>query len=214
MRLVLLGPPGAGKGTQGHPLAERYGVPLISTGDIFRTHLSRGTALGVQAKDYMERGELVPDDVVVWMVVGRLAEPDTENGFILDGFPRTLPQARALDEALEERETPLSAVLVFNVDDEVLVKRLAARRICGDCQRTYNLDLKPPQEEGICDVCGGKLIQRSDDEEETVRRRLDVYHEEAGRLSDYFGEKGLLRKIDADGTVDEVLERAIEAAHT
>jgi adenylate kinase len=211
MRLVLFGPPGAGKGTQAHRLADRFNLALIATGDIFRDNVQNETALGQEAKAYMEKGELVPDDVVVLMVLERLNEPDALGGFVLDGFPRTLQQAQALEEALAQQDRPLSGVMKFVVPDEVAVKRLAGRRTCRGCQRTYNVEFKPPRVEGVCDVCGGELFQRQDDREATVRHRLEVYHHSTEPLEFYFWERGLLRQVDAEGTEDEVTERAIAA---
>lgn len=209
MRLVLLGPPGAGKGTQAHRLADRYQLTLIATGDIFRSHVAHNTELGQEARQYMDAGELVPDDVVVRMVTGALAEAG--RGFILDGFPRTRPQAEALDRVLEDLAAPISAVLVFEVDDETTVKRLAGRRTCKRCQRTYNVEFNPPRQEGVCDVCGGDLGQRTDDEEATVRHRLELYHDVSQALTTFYGQRGLVRVVDADGTQDEVTERAVAA---
>jgi adenylate kinase len=211
VRLVLFGPPGAGKGTQAHRLADHSDMALIATGDIFRENVAGDTVLGQEARAYMEKGELVPDDVVVLMVLHRLDEPDAKDGFILDGFPRTIPQAQALEEALAGQHRPLSAVLKFVVSDEVAVKRLAGRRTCRRCQRTYNVEFKPPAVEGVCDVCGGGLFQRTDDSEATVRHRLEVYHQDTEPLEFYFWERGLLRQVDADGTEDEVTERAVRA---
>ena len=211
MRLVLLGPPGAGKGTQAHRLEDRFDVVLIGTGDIFRENVKGDTELGREAKEVMERGELVPDDVVVRMVLDRLDQPDTENGFILDGFPRTLTQAQALENALAVQDRPLSAALKFIVPDELAVKRLAGRRTCTRCGRTYNVEFRRPSREGECDRCGGELIQRRDDEEATVRRRLEVYHHDTEPLEFFFWERGLLREVDADGSMDEVTNRAEDA---
>ena len=211
MRLVLLGPPGAGKGTQGHRLAEHFGVALIATGDIFRENLDSSTPLGLLAQSYMEKGELVPDDVVVRMVLERLDQPDAQDGFILDGFPRTMVQAQALEQALAERGRPLSAALRFVVGDDVAVKRLAGRRTCRRCQRTYNVEFKPPRREGVCDVCGGELRQRGDDAEETARHRIEVYHRDTEPLIFFFSERGLLRDVDAEGPEQEVTRRAVEA---
>jgi adenylate kinase len=211
MRVVLLGPPGAGKGTQAHRIADRFVLALIATGDIFRDNVENDTALGQEAKAYMEKGELVPDDVVVRMVLERLDEPDATDGFILDGFPRTLPQAQALENALSELARPLSAVLKFMISDEVAVKRLAGRRSCRRCQRSYNVEFHPSRTEGVCDVCGGELVQRGDDTEDTVRKRLEVYHRSTEPLEFFFWERGLLRQVDADGTEDEVTERAVHA---
>jgi adenylate kinase len=211
VRIILLGPPGAGKGTQARKLAERYGLSVIATGDIFRDHIARGTPLGMRAKEYVDSGEYVPDDITTEMVFDRLDQPDTREGFILDGFPRTVPQAQALERALAAWGRPLSAVLNFKISDEVAVKRLLARLICPNCGRSYNVEFKPPRIEGVCDVCGHELRSRSDDDEATVRRRLEVYHDETQPLVLYFWERGLLRDIDAEAPVEVVAHRTIEA---
>lgn len=208
-RLVLLGPPGAGKGTQGILLSERYDIPQISTGEILRDHVQRGTKLGIQARSFMDRGEYVPDVVVVSMVMDRLAEPDAEKGFILDGFPRTVAQAGALERALEGSDRPLTAVLKFSIGGEVAVRRLLGRATCSNCGRTYHLEFKPPAREGICDACGGRLERRVDDDELTIRRRIAVYREQASPLEMFYVERDLLYQVDAEGTPDEVFERAI-----
>ncbi len=210
MRIVLLGPPGAGKGTQARRLEEHLGLPIIATGDIFREHVSQDSELGREARSYMDNGELVPDDIVVRMVLDRLSQPDAVNGFILDGFPRTVPQAQALENALAEEGRPLSAALKFNIDDEVAVKRLANRWTCSNCRRIYNAEFKRPRTPGECDVCGGVLIRRDDDDEVTVRRRLDIYRKETEPLEFYFWERGLLREIDAEGSADDVEARTAE----
>lgn len=211
MRIVLLGPPGAGKGTQAKRLAERYGLAIIGTGDIFRDHVARGTPLGLQAKGYMDRGEYVPDEIAVTMVLDRLEQPDCREGFILDGFPRTVPQAQALERSLAEAGRPLHAVLNYKVGDEMVVKRLTNRLVCPGCGRPYNLEFKPPRVEGVCDVCGSRLRLRSDDDEVTIRHRLEVYRSETEPLVLYFWERGLLRDIDAEAAEQVVFDRTVEA---
>lgn len=211
MRIVLLGPPGAGKGTQAKRLAERYGLAIIGTGDIFRDHVARGTELGLEAKGYMDRGEYVPDSIAVRMVLDRLDQPDCREGFILDGFPRTVPQAQALERSLAEAGRPLHAVLNFKIGDAMVVKRLTNRLVCPSCKRPYNLEFKQPRIEGVCDVCGHRLELRSDDDEPTIRRRLEVYRKETEPLVLYFWERGLLRDIDAEAAEQVVYDRTIEA---
>ncbi len=215
LRLVLLGPPGAGKGTQASNLAAHLGVPHISTGDMFREAAASGTELGALVSSYMESGGLVPDDVTISVVRRRLSLEDCGMGFILDGFPRTLPQARALDETLEEMDATLDAVVNISVPDEVLVRRSSGRRTCSRCGRTYHLEYDPPEREGLCDDCGGELVHRSDDREETVLQRLHVYGERTAPLVDYYRSRSLLRTVDGDSSIDEVFERirsALEAA--
>jgi adenylate kinase len=209
MRIVLLGPPGAGKGTQAHRLADYYGVRLIATGDMFRKNVRLETPLGLKAKSYMEAGELVPDDVVIEMLLEELRR--SPNGFVLDGFPRTLPQALALEEALAAAGQPLHAALKYVIPDEVTVARLAGRRTCTHCERTYNVEFKPPKVQGICDNCGGELVQREDDREETVRHRLEIYHRDTEPLQKFYWERGLLREVDAVGEVESITRRAIGA---
>ncbi len=206
MRLVLLGAPGAGKGTQAVQLAAELGIPHIATGDIFRAALKEGTPLGLQAKAYMERGELVPDQVVVAIVRERLAEADASE-FILDGFPRTLPQAEALDATLEEIGRPLDEVVAIDVSREALVERLTARRVCGSCGASYHLLYARPAVEGLCDRCGAPVVQRSDDNLETVERRLDVYEKDTLPLVAYYRKRGLLREVPGEGKVEEVTAR-------
>jgi adenylate kinase len=210
MRLVLLGPPGAGKGTQGVMLAERYGIPQISTGEILRDQVQRGTKLGIAARSFMDRGEYVPDEVVVSMVMDRLDEPDADKGFILDGFPRTVAQAEALERALDAAGDPLTAVLKYSIGGEVAVHRLVGRSTCPNCGRTYHVDFKPPAVEGVCDVCGGKLEKRADDDELTARRRLAVYRDQAAPLERFYAERDLLHQVDAEATPDEVIERSVD----
>jgi adenylate kinase len=208
MRLVLLGPPGAGKGTQGVLLAERYGIPQISTGEILRDHVQRGTKLGILARSYMDRGEYVPDDVVVSMVMDRLRVPDADKGFILDGFPRTIAQAEALERALESAGEPLTAVLKYSIGGDLAVRRLLGRFTCPNCGRTYHQEFRPPARDEICDVCGATLERRADDDELTARRRLAVYREQASRLERFYAERDLLHQVDAEGSPDEVIERS------
>ncbi len=209
MRLVLLGPPGAGKGTQAARLVERFDIPQISTGDILREHVQDGTMLGIKARSYMDRGEYVPDALVVQMVMGRLREPDAEKGFILDGFPRTVPQAEALERALGEADRPLTAVLQYDIPDDMAVRRLSNRWTCPTCKRTYNLEFKPPADEGVCDFDGTPLERRPDDDELTVRRRLAVYREQTTPLQRFYAARGLLRVIDAQDGEDVVAERTL-----
>jgi adenylate kinase len=208
MRFVLLGPPGAGKGTQAKQLSKRYGLVHIATGDIFRWNGQHGTELGKIAKGYMDKGELVPDDVVVRMVVETIEHVD--GGFVLDGFPRTVPQALALEEHLEKMERPLSAAIYFRIDEELAVKRISGRRTCSKCGTPYNVEFDPPRVEDLCDVCGGRLEQRVDDAEETVRRRFEVYEESTAPLVQFYEERGLLREIDADGDEREITERLVQ----
>jgi adenylate kinase len=211
MRIVLLGPPGAGKGTQARRLADRYGLAIIGTGDIFRDHVGKATALGLGAKKYMDAGDYVPDEIAVAMVLARLEEPDAREGFILDGFPRTVPQAQALESSLASAGRPLSCVLNFRISDAMAVKRLTSRLVCSNCKRSYNREFKPPRVEGVCDVCGHELTSRSDDDEATIRRRLDVYRRETEPLELYFWERGLLRDIDSEAKEEIVTDRTIEA---
>ena len=211
MRVVLVGPPGAGKGTQAKFIAEKFAIPQISTGDIFRANVTEATPLGLQAKKYMDDGELVPDEVTIAMVRQRLARADAADGFLLDGFPRTVPQAAALHEILAELEHPLTAVLELRVDDDEVVRRLSGRRTCRRCGHVWHLELEPPAVPGVCDQCGGQLFQRDDDQPDTIRRRLEVYAEQTAPLIDYYRTGDLLVAIEAVGSVDEVTERAIAA---
>jgi adenylate kinase len=206
MNLILLGPPGAGKGTQAERLSLLYTIPHISTGDIFRENLRKGTALGLEAKGYMDRGELVPDDLVISIVKDRLTAPDCSDGFILDGFPRTVAQADALARMLAETGMPLDHVLNIQVPDEVVVSRLTARRTCTSCGSVCHLIYDPPSEEDVCDDCGGELYRRDDDGEETVRARLEEYKEKTQPLIDYYRREGLLRDIDGSAEAGEVFE--------
>jgi len=211
MIVVLMGPPGAGKGTQAVRLAERQGAAHVASGDLFREALAAGTPLGQQAKGYMERGELVPDDLVVKMVLERLARPDCDRGVILDGFPRTAAQAEALDEALAAQERRVDAALLLDVPAEAILERMTGRRICRQCQAPYHIKFNPPARAGVCDRCGGPLYQRDDDREDTVRRRLAVYQEQTLPLASYYRQRGILRQVDGLGEVDEITERLMRA---
>jgi adenylate kinase len=211
MRLVLVGPPGAGKGTQAQFISAHLGIPKISTGDIFRENVSQGTDLGQEAKKYMDAGDLVPDEITIGMVKERLAEPDTAKGFLLDGFPRNVPQARTFDDVLAGGSAPLHVVLELVVDDDEVVRRLSGRRTCRNCGHIWHVDFDPPSVEGVCDICGGELFQRDDDKPETVRHRLEVYYEQTAPLVGYYAEQGILVGIDAMGPVDDVTDRAIAA---
>jgi adenylate kinase len=212
MRIVLVGPPGAGKGTQAHLLAKTLSIPHISTGDLFRANISQGTPLGVEAKGYMDRGQLVPDEVTIGMAKDRLLQSDTAGGFLLDGFPRNLAQAKALDEFLTEQGIALDGALDLEVPEDEVVKRIAGRRICrNNGAHVYHVVYNPPAVEGVCDECGGELYQRSDDTEESVRTRLEVYHTETEPIIDYYVQQGLVTTIPALGKVDEVTQRAVDA---
>jgi adenylate kinase len=211
MRLVLVGAPGAGKGTQAKYLSRFYGIPQISTGEIFRANLAAQTTLGKEAKRYMDAGDLVPDEVTIAIVRARLSEDDARKGFLLDGFPRTVPQAEALNTMLDELGTPLEVVLELQVDDEEVVRRLSGRRTCRNCGHVWHVEFDPPSKERVCDACGGELFQRDDDLPETIRRRLEVYNEQTAPLVSFYEDMGLLRSISAQGTVDDVTRRAIES---
>jgi adenylate kinase len=211
VRLVLVGPPGAGKGTQAQFISSHLSIPKISTGDIFRYNVSTGTELGQQAKAYMDRGDLVPDEVTIGMVTARLQEPDAQAGFLLDGFPRTVPQAETLRKLLSDWDTKLDVVLELVVDDDEVVRRLSGRRTCRQCGRIWHVLFDPPDKPGICDDCGGELFQRDDDQEHTIRHRLDVYAEQTQPLIAFYADDGILLGIDATGPVEEITERAMIA---
>lgn len=204
MNLILMGLPGAGKGTQAEKISERYSIPHISTGDMFRAAIKEGTELGKEAKSYMDAGELVPDEVTIGIVRERLGKDDCRNGFLLDGFPRTVAQAEALEGLLEEAGRQIDAVLYINVDTETLKKRLSGRRLCKKCGAVYHVIFQPPKQEGTCDVCGGELYQREDDREETVEKRLEVNMEQQQPLIDYYRRKGVLQTIDGNQEIDAV----------
>lgn len=206
MRIVLLGGPGSGKGTQAKKLTDTLRVPQISTGDIFRAAVKEGTPMGLKAKGYMEQGELVPDDVVIGVVEERLTKPDLDKGYMLDGFPRTVGQAEALDKILAGQSKGIDHVVLVDVPDEELVKRLSGRRTCrnSECGRMYHVMFNRPKKEGICDACGSELYQRADDSEATIRERLEVYNSQTAPLIDYYDRKGLLRKVEGVGPIDEI----------
>jgi adenylate kinase len=208
--LVMLGAPGAGKGTQARLMEESLGIPQVSTGDLFRYNLSRETELGLLAKSYMEKGVLVPDDVTVRMVEERLSRPDCAVGAILDGFPRNLDQARALDELLAKMGQQVTMALYVKVDREDLIARLTGRRICKSCQAAYHVLFNPPAREGVCDECGGELYQRADDTRETVEKRLEVYFEQTAPLIDYYREQGVLAEVDGGRSIAEVQEEILQ----
>ena len=200
MKSVMLGAPGAGKGTQAKMIAEKYMIPHISTGDIFRANIKNGTELGKQAKEYMDKGQLVPDELTVKILLDRVAQEDCKNGYVLDGFPRTIPQAEVLDKALTELGDHIDYAIDVNVPDENIIKRMSGRRACLTCGATYHIEHVPPKKEGICDACGNELVLRDDDKPETVKNRLDVYHKQTQPLIDYYTEKNILKTVD--GTVD------------
>ncbi|WP_337664393.1 adenylate kinase [Suilimivivens sp.] len=200
MKIIMLGAPGAGKGTQAKMIAEKYGIPHISTGDIFRYNIKNGTELGKEAKKYMDQGLLVPDELTVKILLDRVAKDDCKNGYVLDGFPRTIPQAEVLEEALTKLGDRIDYAINVEVPDENIVKRMGGRRACVNCGATYHIEHVPPKKEGICDNCGSELILRDDDKPETVKNRLSVYHKQTQPLIDFYNGKGVLRTVD--GTVD------------
>jgi adenylate kinase len=200
MKIIMLGAPGAGKGTQAKMIAEKYSIPHISTGDIFRANIKNGTELGKEAKKYMDQGLLVPDELTVRILLDRVAQEDCKNGYVLDGFPRTIPQAEVLDEALGKLGDKIDYAIDVDVPDENIVKRMGGRRACLSCGATYHIEHVPPKKEGICDHCGQELVLRDDDKPETVKNRLNVYHEQTQPLIEYYTKQGVLRTVD--GTVD------------
>ncbi|MFF6993792.1 adenylate kinase [Streptomyces sp. NPDC008313] len=212
MRIVLVGPPGAGKGTQAAFLAKNLSIPHISTGDLFRANISQGTELGKRAKSFMDAGNLVPDEVTIGMAKDRMEQPDAEKGFLLDGFPRNVSQAEALDEMLKSEAMKLDAVLDLEVPEDEVVKRIAGRRICrNDSSHVFHVEYKKPAKDSVCDVCGGELYQREDDSEDTVRKRLEVYHTQTEPIIDYYKAQGLVVTISALGKVEDVTKRAMDA---
>ena len=209
MKIIMLGAPGAGKGTQAKKIAERYSIPHISTGDIFRTNIKNGTKLGKKAKAYMDEGALVPDDLVVDLVVDRFKNPDCANGYVLDGFPRTIPQAEALDAALNAIGGTIDFAINVEVPDGNIINRMAGRRSCIGCGATYHIKYNPSKVEGVCDVCGEKLILRDDDQPETVKNRLSVYHDQTQPLIDFYSKKGVLAEVDGMKDMDDVFNAIV-----
>ena len=206
MKMIMLGAPGAGKGTQAKKIAEKYGIPHISTGDIFRANIKNGTELGNKAKSYMEKGLLVPDELTCDLVVDRIAQEDCKNGYVLDGFPRTIPQAEALKAALGKMGTTIDYAINVEVPDENIVKRMGGRRACLACGCTYHVVYNAPKVEDVCDVCGAKLVLRDDDKPETVKKRLDVYHEQTQPLIDFYDKEGVLVEVDGTQNLEDVFQ--------
>ena len=204
MKIIMLGAPGAGKGTQAKMIAEKYGVPHVSTGDIFRANIKNGTQLGMEAKKYMDQGLLVPDELTVRILLDRVAQDDCKNGYVLDGFPRTIPQAQVLDEALTKLGDKIDYAIDVDVPDENIIRRMSGRRACLTCGATYHIEHIPPKKEGICDKCGSELVLRDDDKPETVKNRLEVYHEQTQPLIDFYEKKGVLRTVDGTLPMEEV----------
>ncbi len=211
MKIILMGGPGAGKGTQAVGLVEKYNIPHISTGDMFRAAIKDGTALGLKAKSFMDAGGLVPDEVTIGIVAERLAQPDCGKGFLLDGFPRTLAQGNALGDILDRLGMKLDGVINIEVDEKILIPRLTGRRVCRKCGASYHMVFNPPQQEGVCGQCGGELYQRSDDTVETAQNRLNVYNQQTEPLIAFYTEKGLLKRINGDQAIDIVLQDIMKA---
>lgn len=204
MKIIMLGAPGAGKGTQAKMIAEKYGVPHVSTGDIFRANIKNGTELGKEAKQYMDQGLLVPDELTVRILLDRVAQDDCKNGYVLDGFPRTIPQAEVLDSELSKLGDHIDYAIDVDVPDENIIKRMSGRRACLTCGATYHIEHVPPKTEGICDKCGSELVLRDDDKPETVKNRLNVYHEQTQPLIDFYTNKGVLKTVDGTLPMEEV----------
>lgn len=211
MRIILLGPPGAGKGTQAAGIVEKYNIPHISTGDIFRKNIKEGTELGKKAKGFIDQGLLVPDELTVGLVTDRISQPDCKNGFMLDGFPRNVAQAQHLDKYLKEVGISLDKVVNIEVDKDILVGRAVGRRICKSCGATYHVEFNPPKVDGVCDVCGGELYQRADDNEETVSKRIQVYLDETKPLVNYYSQEGITANINGQQSIDKVFADIVNA---
>lgn len=210
MKIIMLGAPGAGKGTQAKKIAERYHIPHISTGDIFRANIKAGTELGVKAKEYMDQGLLVPDEVTIGMLMDRIADEDCRDGYILDGFPRTIPQAESLTEALAANGTAIDYAVNVDVPDENIIHRMSGRRACLTCGATYHIEYAAPKTEGICDKCGAALVLRDDDQPETVKKRLNVYHDQTQPLIEYYGKAGVLKEVDGTQNLETVFEDIVK----
>ena len=210
MKIIMLGAPGAGKGTQAKKIAEKYQIPHISTGDIFRANIKNGTELGKKAKTYMDQGLLVPDELTVDLVIDRVAQDDWKNGYVLDGFPRNSPQAECLDAALAKRGEKVDFAIDVDVPDENIINRMSGRRACVGCGATYHVEFNPPKKEDICDTCGEKLILREDDKPETVQKRLTVYHDQTQPLIDYYTKAGVLKEVDGTVDMEEVFQAIVE----
>ncbi len=210
MKIIMLGAPGAGKGTQAKMIADKYGVPHVSTGDIFRANIKNGTELGMEAKKYMDQGLLVPDELTVKILLDRVAQDDCKNGYVLDGFPRTIPQAKVLDDALSKLGETIDYAIDVDVPDENIINRMSGRRACLACGATYHIAHIPPKQEGICDRCGKELVLRDDDKPETVKNRLEIYHEQTQPLIDFYTEKGVLKTVDGTVPMNEVFEAIVK----
>ena len=209
MKIIMLGAPGAGKGTQAKKIAEKYGIPHISTGDIFRANIKNQTELGRKAKSYMDQGALVPDELTLELIMDRFTNDDCKNGYVLDGFPRTIPQAEALTKALADKQDAVDFAINVDVPDEAIVSRMSGRRACLACGGTYHIKFNPTKVEGICDACGGELVLRNDDKPETVQKRLDVYHEQTQPLIDYYQTQNILKEVDGTLALEEVFQAII-----
>ena len=210
MKIIMLGAPGAGKGTQAKRIAQRYGIPHVSTGDIFRANIKNGTELGMKAKAYMDAGNLVPDENTIGMLLDRIHEADCEKGYVLDGFPRTIPQAESLTAALKERGEKMDYAIDVDVPDENIINRMSGRRACLACGATYHIAYNPPKKEGVCDQCGEPLVLRKDDKPETVKNRLEVYHQQTQPLIDYYKKEGILAQVDGTQNMDQVFEDIVK----
>ena len=210
MKIVMLGAPGAGKGTQAKMIAEKYTIPHISTGDIFRANIKEGTPLGLEAKSYMEQGKLVPDELTVKILLDRVSKDDCKNGYVLDGFPRTIPQANVLKEALAKQNDKIDYAINVDVPDENIVRRMSGRRACVTCGATYHIEHVPPKTEGVCDKCGSALILRDDDKPDTVLNRLKVYHDQTQPLIDFYNNEGILKEVDGTIDVKDVFENIVK----